>query len=169
MALTKTDREEIGQLFQAAVSEGKAKEKDKYKLTEKRLYAYQILKRNIERHKLDIEDIKKEDIRKSKDIVLYSTCGGSGEKLELEELRAAKILVVKQKISRDEKEIAEINAALKEIEKDEYFEVIKDHYFNHLSQDEIAEKMTCDKVTVWRNKKKLVRIISLILYGADAI
>lgn len=169
MALTRNDEEKISRLFQEAVSAGKRSVKDKYKQTEKRLYAYPVLKRNIERYKLDIKDTEKEDMRKSHDFVLFVKNSGSAEKMDIEDLKAAKILLIEQKIARDQKEIDEIDKALEEIQQDEYYPVIKLHYFEKKNQDDIADLLHCDKVTIWRNRKKLINMLNIGLYGADAL
>lgn len=172
MALSKKDEEKIKQAVYQSVNliakELRDVPKDKYKHTEKRLYAYPVLKRNIKRYKLDIEDIRHEDIRKSKDIVLYTTAGG-GTQPDIEELRAAKILLIEQKIARDEKEIVEIDIALQEIKNDEYFNIIPMKYIEKISNEEIAQELHCDMRTIGRHKSRLIKEISLGLYGADAL
>jgi hypothetical protein len=152
-----------------AVAAGMKAAKGKYQQTEKRLYAYPVLKRNIERYKKDIEDVKKEDMQKSHDFVIFIKNSGGGDKPDLEELRAAKVLMIEQKISRDQKEIEEIEAALKEIKADEYYKVINLCYFEQISKTEIEERMHCVNMTLWRNRKRLINKLSLSLYGADAI
>lgn len=168
MALTQKDKEEIKELFKNAVSLGKRVEKNTYKQTEKRLYAYPVLKKNIERYKKDIEDVKQEDFSRSKDIAFYAAGAGT-EKLDIEEIRKAKIFVIEQKIARDREEIKEIEAALDEIRNDEYFEIIPLHYFQKVDQETITKRVRCDKVTVWRNRKRLLNIINICLFGADAL
>lgn len=168
MALTKKQEEKIEELFQKAVSHGKSYVKNKYKQTEKRLYAYPILQKNIDRYKLDIEDVKSESFGHSHDIVIY-TVGGAGEKRDIEDIRKAKILMLEQKIIRDEKEIKEVNAALEIIKNDEYHKIIEMNYFQNMTPDEIAAKLNCDRVTVFRNKKRLINVISISFYGANAL
>ena len=51
--------EEVGRRL---ILEGRKVQKNWTKMTMKRLYSYPILKQNIERYKLDIEDIRKEDM-----------------------------------------------------------------------------------------------------------
>ncbi|MBU2701674.1 hypothetical protein Ga0466249_002793 [Sporomusaceae bacterium BoRhaA] len=172
MALTKKDEEKIDMLFQKAVTAGKRSEKqenNKYKKTEKRLYAYPVLKRNIARYKKDIIDIQKEDLRTSKDFVLFVKNSGGAEKMDIEELRKAKILLIEQKIARDQKEIEEIDTALKEIENEEYYPIIELQYFKGMSQEQVAQQLHCDKVTIWRNRKLLINKLNYSLYGADAL
>lgn len=168
MALTKKQEEKIEELFQKAVSHGKSYVKNKYKQTEKRLYAYPILQKNIDRYKLDIEDVKSESFSHSHDIVIY-TVGGAGEKRDIEDIRKAKILMLEQKIVRDEKEIREVNAALDVIKNDEYHKIINLAYFKNMTPDEIGKELNCDRATVFRNKKRLINMIITSFYGADAL
>lgn len=169
MGLSKKDEELIQDLFSKAVSIGKTAAKDKYKLTERRLYAYPVLKRNLERYGKDIEDIKHEDLRKSQDFVLYIKNSGSKIKPDIEDLRRERIALIENKRARDEKEIAEIDAAIQEISGEEYYPAIELHYFKRVREDEIAEVMHCDKTTVYRNRKRLINMLNVSLYGADAL
>lgn len=169
MGLTQKDEEKIQNLFREAVTAGKYYAKDKYKQTEKRLYAYPVLQRNINRYKLDIEDVKQESFGKSQDFVIYCKNSGDSSTPSLEELREAKVLVIERKIARDEKEIVEINAALEEIQADEYYKIITMLYFQGIKGDDIAEALHCDRATIYRNRKRLINTLSISLYGADAL
>ncbi len=168
MSLTKQDKAEIQKYFKDAVTFGKSNTKDKYKQTEKRLYAYPILVKNIDRYYLDIEDIKKEDLKRSHDIVFFGT-GGTSSTADLEDLRESKILIIQQKIIRDKNELKEIDAALKLIADDEYYKIIELNYFKNMPHDDIATTLNCDRATVFRNKKRLINIISISFYGANAL
>ncbi len=176
MALTEKDLQKIEAVFDRQIKNltyvgggGKRKGKDWIKLTKKRLYAYPLLKGNIERCKLDIEDIKREEFGKSKSITMFSVNGGGAEKPTLEELREAKILLVERKIARDEAEIKEIDAALATIKDDYYYPAIEMMFFKKLRQEGIAAHLRCDKTTVWRQVGRLLDVMSITLYGADAL
>ena len=170
MALTKKDLQAIEGIFDGIAKKimgsGRRKAKDLTKLTMKRLYGYPLLKKNIERYKLDIEDIKREDMGKSKSIVMFTATGG--KKPDLEELRAAKIRLVELKIDRDEKEIAKIDAALSTIKDDEYYPIIEMRFFRKCGQEEIAKAIPCGTATVSRQLGRLLDILNISLYGADA-
>lgn len=175
MALTKKEKSEIKELkseiqelFQKAVSHGKSYAKDKYKQTEKRLYAYPVLCKNIERYKLDIEDVKSENFGRSKSIVVFSG-GSGGEQIDIEDVRKAKIKIIEAKISRDEQEIKEIDAALEIIKDDEYYKIIELKYFKNICPDDIIKVLNCDRATFFRNRKRLINSISISLYGANAL
>lgn len=124
--------------------------------------------KNIKRYELDIADLKKEKItEKSKDITSYSECGGI--RLTPEEKQEAKIIAVEMKKARDEAEVKEIQIALAEISEDVYYRIIELRYFNNLADEDIAEALNCEKTTVWRNRARLVKKLSVIFFGADAI
>lgn len=158
--------EEVGRRL---ILEGRKVQKNWTKLTMKRLYSYPILKQNIERYRLDIEDIRKEDMGKSKSIVEFYTHSGGGEKPDLEDLRAAKIRIVEMKINRDQQEINEIEAALDIIKDDPYFPIIDLKFFQKWKQEDIAEKISCSVATVPRQLGRLLDIVNISLYGADAL
>ena len=148
---------------------GKCEAKEAFRKTESRLYAYPELLRNIEKYKRDIEDLRREDPGRSKDIVFFSIHGGGGNRLSAEEVQEARILLVQRKVYRDQVEIDEISAALKNVENDEYYTLLTMRYFEGKSDDEIAEKIACDPSTVRRNKGRLIRMVAIKLYGAEAV
>ena len=158
--------EEVGRRL---ILEGRKTQKNWTKMTMKRLYSYPILKQNIERYKMDIEDIKQEDMGKSKSIVEFYAHSGGSEKPDLEELRAAKIRIVEMKIDRDQKEIAEIEAALATIRDDPYFPIIDLKFFQKWKQEDIADEIPCSVATVPRQLGRLLDIVNISLYGADAL
>ena len=143
-----------------------SKERAARKHVKKCLYAYNQLKENVERYKKDIEDLKKEDLNHSTSIVLVNA---GGQRLTVEERREAKILNIKLQIERDQQAINKIDKALNEIKNDEYSGALRLIYFENLSQMVVAQKMHCDKTTLWRHVSRLIDILAILLYGADAI
>lgn len=143
------------------------------KETEKRLRAYPILRQNISRHEKDIEDIKHETMQRSHDVIMYRAHTGRvpGDEKDLEKLREEKIYRLTEKIHRDEAEVREIENALACIRDSEYYRLIELMYFSPkaYTQDDLAAMLHCDRATLWRNKKKLIEQISVVLYGADAL
>lgn len=164
-----TIKELIGKVATKAYTAGKRAAKDPYRQTERRLRAYPVLKRNVERYKADIEDIKREDFGKSQSLVLFRRNSGRPPKKDLEEIREEKILEVRVKLERDEKEIREIETALAYVRDYPYYGLIEMIYFRGLEQVEIEDRLHCDRSTVYRNRKILVSRISEALYGADAL
>lgn len=158
--------EEVGRRL---ILEGKKTQKNWTKMTMKRLYSYPILKANIERYRKDIDDIRKEDMGKSKSIVEFHGDIREWEKPDVEDLRAAKIHTVEMKIDRDTREVREIEVALDSVRLDQYYPIIEMKFFQHMTHEEIADKIPCGVTTVSRQLGRLLDIINVTLYGADAL
>ncbi|MEG0835302.1 MAG: hypothetical protein RR413_07625 [Christensenellaceae bacterium] len=143
--------------------------KNCYKQTEARLYAYPVLQENIKRYEQDIKDLEREKITcRSKDLARFSACA-TGIRLTPEEIQEGKIIGMQIKLERDQKEVNELNAALEDIESDDYYIVIKERYFDGINDTIIANKIPCDERTVRRNRARLIKKISIRLYGAEAL
>ena len=168
-AITAEIRATMEEVAQRILYEGRSRAKDLGKLTKKRLYAYPQLKDNIERYKLDIEDVRQETFGKSKSIVVFRSNSGNGEQPTLEEQRAAKIRLLEQKIDRDETEIKEIEAALAQIKDDPYYRIVELRFFQKMSREAISEAIPCDTATVSRNLGRLLDMVNVSLYGADVL
>jgi len=158
--------EEVGRRL---ILEGKKSQRNWTKMTTKRLYGYPLLRKNVERYQMDIEDIRREDLGKSKSIVEFYAHSGGGEKPDIEDLRAAKIHIVEMKIARDQQEIKEIEVALDSVKADPYYPIIEKKFFQQKSHEDIAEELHCGTATVSRQLGRLLDIINITLYGADAL
>lgn len=153
-----------------AVGEKKAKEevKDPFRKTEARVSACKVLKENIVEYHKDIEDLQREEPGRSKDIVMFCT-GGGGIKKSAEEIQEARIEILKMKIKRDQEEVDTIERALDTVRNDKYYPIIEMRYFQEMSDDEIGEELSCDASTVRRQKNRIIRKVSIKLYGAQAV
>lgn len=140
-----------------------------YKATEQRLYAYPVLLDNV-LHKwpADIEDLKREKVSEtSKSIVRWSVQGGI--KLTPEERQEARILALQAKLERDRQELAVMDRALATITGEEWFPLIEQFYFSGVDLDALATRYQTTRQQIARNKNALVRVLSLRLYGAEAL
>lgn len=162
-------RKYIDEAIQKAIKASKKMNINYFQLTERRLYAYPMLEDNIKIYEKDIEDLKVEDFGKAKDIVVFSPSSTFGDKPDVDEIREAKIQIVRSKINRDKAELKEIKRALERIKEEEYYKVIQLHYFKKLSKEDTAKMLNCSETTAWRQRKRLVSLISLALYGADTL
>nr|DAZ17107.1 MAG TPA: Protein of unknown function (DUF1492) [Caudoviricetes sp.] len=181
MALTKADLGKINDLVKinilAAVREAVkeiAKEMSAGKnavnyrdKTIKKLEAYNILKHNLEKCERDMDDLYKEE---------FGTCPAVhhameyyGEKCTVDEIRYVKKLKIEHDYYRDKEEVDFIDSILNEIKDDYYGEIIKMIYFDKVRIEDIAAKMKCDKVTLYRNRNRLLDILSIRFFGKDAI
>lgn len=159
----------IKSVMQTGIHRGKIEAKEAFRKTESRLYAYPELIKNIEKYKLDIDDLKREGAgKRAKDLVFFSARAG-GSRLTDEEIKEGRILIVQIKMERDQAEVDEINYALEVVKEDEYYQIIEMRYFQGMKDDEIASILSCDPSTVRRNKSRLIRMVAVKLYGAEAV
>lgn len=68
-----------------------------------------------------------------------------------------------------DKFIHNVEDALAQLEDDFYYDILRYKYFDKLTQEEIAEKLHCDVSTVTRNKNRLIKRLSFMLFSDQAI
>ena len=135
--------------------------------TIKHLKAYPFLKENINKYEKDIADIFKEE---------FGTCSAVhhaieyyGDKLTVDEIRNVKKLQIEHMYYKDMAEVEKIEWAIKSIDGDEYASIIPMIYFDKMRVEDVADKLGCDKATLYRNRNRLLDILKLKFFGAKAI
>jgi hypothetical protein len=161
----------IQQAVKAGIEAGRAqidsRSKEAYRATERRLYALTTLIGKVENAKERLRDLETHGPQaRSKDIARFSR---SGMRIDAEDIWDAMITDEQAKIASDEYEIATMKEALGNIEDDRYYPAIEGRYFSKLSDEEIAAQIPCDTTTVWRQRVRLVQIVAVWLYGAQAV
>lgn len=141
-------------------------ENNRQKVT-RRLYAYPILKRNVENYKLDIADLQKEEFKTSPAVRHIQAYWNND--LTADDIREIKTLEIEQAMYRDEQEIAKIDRALAEIQDDAFYEIIPALYFYKTHVEALTNKLYCNRATIYRHKKRLLDKLSICLYGAEAL
>lgn len=141
-----------------------------YKMTEARLYAYPTLKYNVENvYPADIADLKREKTTgHSTSIVIFSP-GGGGEKLSPEEAQERRIMLVELKMHTDEEELKIMDSALEYIQREGYAGCLRKFYIEGRSLEDIAREEELAPVEMGRVKSRLVKQLSIRLYGAMAL
>jgi len=140
---------------------------DTYKKTEQRLYAYPVILNKIESDKKYIDELAEHGApTKSKSITRFSR---SGLRLSPDEILDVLLQDLYARIAADEYEADTIAAALATIEDDPYYQAVTRKFFFNMSDDDIADAIVCDTSTVRRNRGRLVRRLSVWLYGASAL
>lgn len=167
----KNSKLDVEALIRQAVEAGRIAEakgsKDVYKSTEKRLYAYPVLKMKVEDDKERLEEFMKHGPReRSRSIVRFQK---SGVRLTPEEIFETVKLDMEATIAADEEEISTIERALSPIDSDKFILALTGKYFYGMTDEEIGEKIGCDTTTVWRNRKRLMQIVMTYLYGVLAV
>ena len=123
--------------------------KDAFKATERRLYAVPDLRAKLEDDQEELEDTRKYGLKeRSHSITRFFK---SGVRLTPEEI------------------MEPIEKALASIRDDPYYLAVNGKYIQRMTDEEIAEQIHCDPVTVWRNRKRLVQRVAVRLYGVEAV
>jgi hypothetical protein len=140
---------------------------DSYKATEKRLYAYPVIKEKIEHDREMLERyIAGDKPSRDKSIVRFQR---SGVRLSDEEILKVLIQDITAKIAANEYEVETIDRAMEIIANDQYVNLITYLYFEGRSVDEICDGVPCERSTVFRHRSRLVQIIAIFLYGVSAL
>ena len=93
----------------------------------------------------------------------------NGLRLSPEEIKEALIMDMEAGIAADKFELEIMDRALGHIAADEYYLTVTGRYLEGLSNEQIAERIPCELSTVWRNRKRLVQQLAVMLYGAAAV
>jgi DNA-directed RNA polymerase specialized sigma subunit len=75
----------------------------------------------------------------------------------------------KEGTAKTQKLVNIIEAALRSIEDDIYYEIINMFYFKGDTREEIAEYFNCDVKTITRNKRRLINKMKLIIFSDQTI
>lgn len=168
MAEKKPNIEEIiKKSVNAAVRAAQQAPKDAYKATEKRLYALPYLKQKCEDDRELYQELLTYGPRqKSKSIVRFQK---NGVALTPDEIFSTIKQDMEATIAADEEEINAVERAVATIQGDRYEYCVTGRYFEETDDETIGQTLGCDTSTVWRNRKRLVQRIAIMLYGARAV
>lgn len=160
----------VDEAFKAGQLHAAQSQKDSYRATERRLYALPMLKDKLASDIADLQRLQTEQapdiICRSADILRFRR---SGVRITDEELLEMQLTNLQAQIASSEYEISTIEKGLARISDDYYYRAIPAKYFEKISDDDIAELLSCDASTVRRNRSRLVRCVAIWLYGTEAI
>lgn len=167
----KLDEKAVDGMIRRAVEAGRiASEragKDAYHATERRLYALPDIRAKLADDREALAEVKEHGVRnRSHSVTRFLK---SGVRLTPEEALSAVVMDLEAAIATSEHEIEAMERALASIANDEYCLTVTGKYIDHLTDEEISERIPCDPTTVWRNRKRLVQRLSVRLYGVDAV
>ncbi|GAB6170070.1 hypothetical protein JCM1393_25300 [Clostridium carnis] len=137
-----------------------------YKRVELLLYNYENLKEAVNQKEEAIKDLEKFGLpEKSKSIVVFSSANRSTQGDRYTELKE-KYMLEKLETERD---LKRIDNALDKIREDRYFNIIRYKYLNEEEEkistdEEIAEKFNKERITIIRNRKRLINKLVTILF-----
>lgn len=161
----------VEEIIQLAVTAGRVAAehtaKDTFKATERRLYAVPALRQKVEDDRERLNELRTRGPRgKSKSIVRFQS---GGSRLSPEEIFEVIVRDIEATIANDTYELECVEKALAYVQDDAYYVTVSGRYLEELPDEEIAGRIPCDTSTVWRNRKRLVQRIAVLLYGAAAV
>lgn len=143
-----------------------------YQKAESILKNYNRIKKSLSILESELSDLEKEKAKISKSIA-------KAEKVVLkdsdknyyytDETLENRINELKQLIIKVKAEIKFIDDCLKEIEHDEYYDIISKLYFERKTIEKIAEEMNVSTPAIYKNKKRLLHELSFLLVPLDKI
>lgn len=154
--------ETVERVIKRMLAEKRASPDDCYKQTIKRIKAIPVLQERIADNTARLECPVQE---KSKSIVRFSA---SGVRSDPEEMYDAIMCTLEAHIAADQEEVDEMMKALNTISNDYYYPVVYDAFILHRTDESLAQELCCDLSTVRRNRRRLVTILSIRLYGVFA-
>lgn len=160
---------ENGMLAQRAAGRGCDAEKAAMHSTEQRLRQLNIVKGRLEDSRREYSELKDKGIAalKRHDASMVSLIK-TGMRLSPEEVHAVQLSMLRQRISADKYELKKMNSALRALETDPFFGILKQYYEQNLSDTDIAEAMGYDRSTIARHRRRLIKLIAFRLYGSSA-
>lgn len=137
-----------------------------YAATERRLYQMKLIRARIEdaqEELAELENLGVEALRSHS--ASFVRLLRPGMRVDPEEAHAAQMAYLRARLAADEREVKKMTCALACIREDPYYPAIDMRYVRAMSDAEIGAKLSCDKTTVTRHRKRLVADLALRLYG----
>ena len=164
--------EDCGDIQQGSLEAFSMKEPNYIKLAISRLRSYRDLKAKIVSDRRDVEDLRREKVtRYSHDIIRMIPGVDKNTMIRLtpEELQELRINAILTEVAENQREIDIIDSVMDALQDEDYVDVIRLKYFERKSERAIAIELNCDMSTVYRNKFRLLKRISVLMYGAKAL
>lgn len=139
-----------------------------FQKTEVLLYNYKKFKNIISEKDKQIKLIRRDGLpKKSKSITSWAEILTRNRNLTW---RRWKIKYeIEKSIAVTRRLIKIVESALLEVSEDEYYVIIEKFYFDGCSWENVTSFCNCDKATMYRNKKRLVDRLKIILFSGDVI
>lgn len=147
------------------------KQKTAYQKTEMLLYNYNSFKKTIDERMLEIETLKACGVpSKSASIVEYSpgTTSVHGIRTVQESVDCA-IRSVQASVHDTVQAISLIDKCMAALKGDPYYCILEMRYFEGRTQEDIADHLGVSQVSVSKNKKRLIKELSIKLFPNQAI
>ena len=141
-----------------------------YAMTERRLYAFPILRQRVEDGKeelMELETMGLDGLRHHDRSIVRLV--RPGLRVSEEEAHTAQMASLRGRLAADEMEVKKVQRALNAVCGDYYYPVIEMKYFKRFTDEDCSERLRCDPSTVRRHRLRLVKTLALWLYGVEAM
>lgn len=140
-----------------------------FQKVEQLLYNYTVFQASIDERIRQMEFTQENGLqKKSKDILCFSSLSG-GEKMDPSDKLAEYLGGMQRSIEISRKYLLIIDGALKMVEGDVYYDLIRLKYFEGWGREELANHFGCDVSTVTRNKNRLINTLRVYLFSDEVI
>jgi RNA polymerase sigma factor (sigma-70 family) len=163
--------ESRGLVVSSKVESKPMKQKTAYQKTEMLLYNYNSFKKTIDERMLEIETLKTCGVpNKSASIVEYSpgTKSVHGIRTVQESVDCA-IRSVQASVHDTVQAISLIDKCMDSLKGDPYYCILEMRYIEGRTQEDIADYLGVSQVSVSKNKKRLIKELSIKLFPNQAI
>lgn len=143
-----------------------------YQKTESILKNYNRIKKSLSILETELSDLEKEkdkisqSIAKADKVVLKDS---EKNYYYTDETLENRINELKQLVIKVRAEIKFIDDCLKEVEHDEYYNIIQKLYFERKTIERIAEELNVSTPAIYKNRKRLLHELSFLLLPLDKI
>lgn len=158
-------------LVSSANAKPEVKQKTAYQKTELLLYNYNSFKKTIDERMLEIETLKTCGVpSKSTSIVEYTpgTTSARGIRTVQESVDCA-IRSVQASVHDTVQAISLIDKCMESLKGDPYYCILEMRYFEGRTQEDIADYLGVSQVSVSKNKKRLIKELSIKIFPNQAI
>ena len=137
-----------------------------YASTERRLYQMKLIRARIEDAREELAELENLGIAAlGQHAASFVRLLRPGMRIDPEEAHAAQMAYLRARLAADEREIQKMTLAMECIKSDPFFPALDMRYVRGMTDALIGEKLACDKTTVARHRKQLVRDLAVRLYG----
>ncbi len=140
-----------------------------YRKVELLLYNYNNFKEVIKDRQEQIEEIQQVGIRKKSGSIVKFTGDVKGIVSDDYTKAEEQITLIENSIAVTKNCISILDRALKELENEPYFDIIRMKYFEEMSREDIAAFYSVDVSTISRQKNKLIDKLKIKLFSDDVI
>ena len=136
---------------------------------EQRLRQLNMVKGRLEDSRREYNELKEKGIAalRQHDASMVSLIS-PGMRLSPEEVHEVQLSMLRQRISADRYELKKMNSALRALEADPFFGILKQYYEQNMSDADIADALGYDRSTIARHRRRLIGLIAFRLYGSSA-